>query len=74
MKDRDVEPKFSLTMLLVVTGISFLIFCAILRLLNGSYPHIFLWIAIACFGISFLKSLGSLSKRAEKPSPPQVDQ
>jgi len=46
MIDQDLEPKFSWTLAFFISGVSFLIFCKILELLNSSYPRLFLWVGI----------------------------
>jgi len=46
MIDQDLEPKFSWPLALFVLGVSFLIFCKILELLNSSYPTVFIWVGL----------------------------
>ncbi|MER3497338.1 MAG: hypothetical protein C4308_01220 [Chitinophagaceae bacterium] len=46
MRDPDIEPGISWTIVFFVTGISFLSFCCALKFLNNEYPPAFLWIGL----------------------------
>jgi len=74
MRDPDLEPKFSWTLALFVTGFSFLIFCKVLEILNNSYPAFFLWIALAALLAGCIVGLGSLLVRSKNASHQRIDQ
>ncbi len=76
MRDQDVEPKFSWPLALFVTGISCLIFCKVLELLNDSYPAFFLWIGITALVTGCIVGLVSLVMKPKKTSHQhqQIDQ
>jgi len=60
MEYKNLEIEFSWTTFLGVTGISFLTFCLSLRVLNGHYPPIFLWIGISGITAGIITGLVSL--------------
>lgn len=60
MQDNEFDPGFSWSSLFLITGISFLIFCALLLFLNGYYPVVFLWIGIGSTIAGLIVWAGSL--------------
>ena len=75
MRDPDLEPQFSWSLALFVTGISFLAFFYVLEKLNENGPRIFLWIGIASLVIALLAAVVTMSMRQKQSSQPdQQDQ
>jgi hypothetical protein len=68
MKDQDLDHKFSWTVLLLVTGVCFLLFCATLKMLGDSYSPIFFRVGLASVILGVLCGLVSLL-----PSPAMED-
>jgi hypothetical protein len=61
MKNQHFDPKFTWTPTLFVTGVTFLLFCKILELLNSSYPKIFLWVGLTALLAGCVAGLVSFS-------------
>jgi hypothetical protein len=74
MRDQDLEPRFSWTLALFVTGFCFLIFCKVLEILNNNYPAFFLWIGIAALVGGCIVGLCSLRIKSKNTSHQQIDQ
>jgi hypothetical protein len=74
MRDKDLEPKFSWTLAFFVTGISFLIFCKVLEMINDNYPVFFLWIGITALVAGCIAGLVSLVMKSKNSSHQQIDQ
>ena len=64
MEDNEMN-EFSWSGLLLVTGCSFLVFCGILKFLDGNYPTLFLYIV---FSATIFGSLGWLIAKLVKYS------
>lgn len=75
MRDPDLEPQFSWSLALFVTGISFLAFFYVLGKLNENGPRIFLWIGITSLVIALLAAVVTMSmKQKQSSQPDQQDQ
>jgi len=76
MIDQDLEPKFSWTLALFVMGVSFLIFCKLLELLNSSYPKLFIWVGITALTAGCLNAFFSFITRPKNSAhhQRQIDQ
>lgn len=62
--ERDTR-KFSWSGLFFVTGVCFLVFCLLLKLLNGSYPALFFWVGIISVSLGVLSWLANLLTQRE---------
>jgi len=66
MRDQDLEPKFSWTLIFFVTGISFLCFCGAMKILNDSYPSSFLWVGMVSLILGGISAIGSRILKEEE--------
>ena len=59
MEERE-KNEFSWTGLFLVTGLCFIFFNGLLKLLDGSNMPVFSWVGIACLLLGTINGIGSL--------------
>jgi len=75
MKDPDLEPQFSWTLALLITGVCFLTFFCVLTRLNENGPRIFLWIGLTSLTIALLVGvISTFVNEKQSSQPDNLDQ
>lgn len=58
MEERE-KNEFSWTGLFLVTGLCFILFNGLLKLLDGTHMPLFVWVGIACIGLGTINGVGN---------------